>query len=362
MLDRRDLLKAGFAGLTTLGLPGLGMASAGPADDWLFSAVDDAEGHKVLGYVPATGERFRIAVSERCHGGCRRPGHSQAVLFARRPGRSMHVIAPGERREVARIEAGTGHHFYGHGAFSPDGRYLYASVNRIDDGAGLIRVFDAESDYARHDELDLGGIGPHELRLMPDGETLAVGLGGIRTDPDYGRVKLNLDDMAPALLLVDRHSGKIRERHVPSHHQLSCRHLDVGPDGTVIAGYQFQGPAWERHPLLARRAPDGGFQELALPDELTDELRHYTASIAVARDVPRVLVTAPRGHRVVMLDSRDGRLVASHALQDAAGALGDGQGGFWISSGAGDFYRVAGDGSAPERLERLALRWDNHLA
>lgn len=102
MLDRRDLLKAGFAGLTTLGLPGLGMASAGPADDWLFSAVDDAEGHKVLGYVPATGERFRIAVSERCHGGCRRPGHSQAVLFARRPGRSMHVIAPGERREVAR--------------------------------------------------------------------------------------------------------------------------------------------------------------------------------------------------------------------------------------------------------------------
>ncbi|WP_136246514.1 DUF1513 domain-containing protein [Halomonas borealis] len=361
MPARRELLKAGLIGLTSLGLPGLGLAAKGPAGDWLFSAADDAEGHRVLGYVPATGERFRIGVSERCHGGCRRPGRTQAVLFARRPGRSMHVIDTTARRELARIEAPAGHHFYGHGVFSPEGRHLYATVNRIADGAGLIHVFDAQRDYAHHTELDLQGIGPHELRLMPDGATLAVGLGGIRTHPDYGRVKLNLDDMAPALLMVDRVSGEVLERHAPSHPQLSCRHLDVGADGTLIAGYQFQGPAWERHPLLLRRGPGGDVGEIALPDGLTDELRHYTASIAVARDAPRVLVTAPRGHRVVLIDSRDGRLVASHALPDAAGALADGQGGFWVSSGRGDFYRVAADGAPPERLEHLALSWDNHL-
>lgn len=362
MLRRRDFIKAALAGISTLSLPPLGWSHSDSSSSWLWSAVDDAQGHQILGYQPATGEHFRIGVSERCHSGCRRPGHPQVALFARRPGRSFHVLDANERREITRIEARRGYHFYGHGTYSPDGRYLYATANRIHDGAGLISVFDAEQGYSLHGDIDLAGIGPHELRLMPDGETLAIGLGGIRTHPDYDRVKLNLDDMAPALLLVDRRSGTILERHTPSHHQLSCRHLDIAPDGSVIAGYQFQGPAWERRPLLAFRSPQGTFNEISLPNELTDELRHYIASIAIAPDAHRALATAPRGHRALLLDLDDGRLVASHSLRDAAGALPDGQGGFWVSSGLGAIYRVPGDGSAPQQLEALNLSWDNHLS
>ncbi len=361
-MRRRELLKT-VAGLGAFALPGLGWALPGwPRASWVFSAVDDTEGRHYLQAVSIeAGRAFRIAVPERCHGGCLRPGSTQAVLFARRPGRSLHVIDGDARAEVARVDAGPGHHFYGHGVFETSGRYLYVTANRIEDAAGLVRVYDAERDYAHCHDLPLDGIGPHELRLMPDGRTLAIALGGIHTHPDYGRAKLNLDVMAPALMLLDRESGEITARHAPSHHQLSCRHLDVATDGTVIAGYQYQGAEWERRPLLARLSPQGDFTEIELPGPLTDELRQYTASIAIARSTPRALITAPRGHRVLLIDSRDGRLLASHHLPDAAGARCDGQSDFLVSSGRGGLYRVGGDGSAPQALESLAIRWDNHL-
>ncbi|GED22742.1 DUF1513 domain-containing protein [Halomonas halmophila] len=362
-MQRRTLLKNGLLGLGAMSLPSLSWGLPGREDaEWLFSAADDAEGrHYIQAFAPGRKQAYRIAVSERCHGGCLRPDSAQAVLFARRPGRSLHVIDGDARAEIRRIDAGDGFHFYGHGVFDADGHHLYVTANRIDDAAGLVRVYDARADYRHLADMPLDGIGPHELRLMPDGQTLAVALGGIRTHPDYGRAKLNLDDMEPALLLMDRRDGEILARHRPSHHQLSCRHLDVGTDGTVVAGYQYQGPEWERRPLIARLSADGDFSEIALPDDLTAELRQYTASIALSRRSPLALVTAPRGHRVLVLDSRHGELLASHDLSDAAGARCDGQGGFLVSSGRGGLYRLGGDGSAPQQIHDLPIRWDNHL-
>lgn len=361
-MHRRQVLKVGLGGMA-MALTPLGWAL--PAREeaaWLFSAVDDANGgHYVAGVALDGQARFMIEVPERCHGGCLRPTSRQAVLFARRPGTRMHVI-DGDTRQLAHtIAAGEGYHFYGHGVFDLAGQHLYVTANRLEDSAGLVRVYDAANDYAHVRDMPLEGIGPHELRLMPDGNTLVIGLGGIQTHPDYGRVKLNLDTMAPALMLMDRHSGTILARHTPSHHQLSCRHLDVGADGTVIAGYQFEGPEWEAHPLVCRLDADGHFSELALPQDLTANLQHYTASVAFSRVSAHVLVTAPRGNRVLLLDAGQGRLVASIALPDAAGARCDGDGGFLVSSGQGGLYRVSPDLATPTLLASLDILWDNHL-
>ncbi|WNK19828.1 DUF1513 domain-containing protein [Halomonas piscis] len=360
---RRRLLAAGAGALALPALPSLAWALPGRKHaDWLFSAVDDARGnHRIAAITPNGEQHFTLAIPERCHGGCLSPTAPRAVVFARRPGQHFYVV-DGDRREVShRVAAGGGHHFYGHGVFAPDGRYLYVTANRLEDAMGLVRVYDAEDDYRHVRDIELDGIGPHEIRLMPDGETLAVGLGGIRTHPDYGRVKLNLGDMDPALLLVDRESGDVTARHRPSHHQLSCRHLDVAEDGTVIAGYQFQGPEWETRPLLCRLGPDGAFSELALDEALTASLQQYTASVAVSRRRPLALVTAPRGHKVLLLNHQSGKLVAEYALADAAGARCDGEGGFVVSSGRGGLYRIAPNKPEALALASLPLRWDNHL-
>ncbi|RBI68817.1 DUF1513 domain-containing protein [Vreelandella sulfidaeris] len=361
-MHRRQVLKVGLGSVAMALTP---LSWALPAREeaaWLFSAVDDPSGEHFIAGVALDGQnRFMIEVPERCHGGCLRPDSRQAVLFARRPGTRMYVIDGDSRQLVHTLAAGEGYHFYGHGVFDLSGRYLYVTANCLEDSAGLVRVYDAENAYAHVRDMPLDGIGPHELRLMPDGDTLVIGLGGIQTHPDYGRVKLNLDTMAPALLLMNRHDGKMLARHEPSHHQLSCRHLDVAADGTVIAGYQFEGPEWESHPLICRLDTDGRFSELTLGDELTASLNHYIASVAFSRVSDTVLVTAPRGNRVLLLDAAQGKLVASLALPDAAGARCDGNGGFLVSSGQGGLYRVAPDLAMPELLASLELRWDNHL-
>lgn len=362
-LSRRRLLKASLLGLAATGLP----ASLWALDDdgrrqWYFSAVDDSDGgHYLAGLRRDGAGHFLLPSPERCHGGCLRPGRDEVVLFARRPGQRFHVLDARRQASTLEISAGQGRHFYGHGVFDPSGRWLYVTANRIDDAMGLVQVHDAEQGYRHVGDHLLDGIGPHELGLMPDGETLVVALGGIRTQPDSGRAKLNLSDMDPALLLLDRHSGEILERHRPSHHQLSCRHLDIAPDGTVVAGYQFQGPEWETdHPLIARRAPDGSFSEQVLPSPLQGRLAQYTASVATSQVRPSAAISAPRGNKVLVLGRTSGELLAQFDIEDAAGVRCDGAGGYLVTTGGGEVHRID-DGGRHHQLAALPLRWDNHL-
>nr|WP_300312501.1 DUF1513 domain-containing protein [Halomonas sp.] len=376
--QRRKILKLGLFkwGLGSLGaslaIGGTNLATAQWVLDnqenrrqWFFSAVDDLEGNHHLAGIHRDGsEHFLLPAPERCHGGCLHPHQPQAILFARRPGRHFHVLDARHHRELQSIDAGPGYHFYGHGVFDPSGRWLYVTANRLEDAMGLARVYDADANYAHHHDIELEGIGPHELKLMPDGDTLVIALGGIKTHPDSGRIKLNLDDMDPALLLVNRHSGEIQARHRPSHHQLSVRHLDVAENGGVIVGYQFEGPIWEtHHPLVARLDPQGKFHEFDLGG-LQPKLAQYTASVAVSQSQSgsssSALITAPRGGRIVMLDQQSGEIIAAPELADAAGTRCDGQGGYIVTTGNGGLYQVSAQGELTQ-LAKLPLRWDNHL-
>ncbi|ENO13159.2 DUF1513 domain-containing protein [Marinobacter nanhaiticus D15-8W] len=363
-MTRRRFLQATLAGLSLAGFGArLALATGAGRQPLVLSAVDDAAGNHFIAGIDLAGRpRFQIPVDDRCHGGCQRPGIEHALLFARRPGRHFYIVDTRRGEEVARIEAREGFHFYGHGVFSRDSRYLYVTLNHFPSGEGVIRVYDADENYRHIADYALDGIGPHELRLHPDGETLVIALGGIKTHPDYDRIKLNLDTMETALVLMDRRDGRIHQRFTPSHHQLSCRHLDIAPDGTVIAGYQYQGPEWETPPLIARLdGHTGKFSEIALPEDDQSRLRNYTASIAVHPETAYAAITAPRGNRVVIIDYRKSRYVRSLDVPDVAGALPLAGGGFVVSSGNGSVQLIHPDRERPELLTHLDLRWDNHL-
>lgn len=363
MLNRRQFLQASLATLVAGSLSSR-LAVAGPDQGPLIlSAVDDEAGHHRIAGVDLQGQtHFQLPVGDRCHGGCERPDSLQAILFARRPGRHFYVVDTRRGEIVHTIAAGDGYHFYGHGTFSHDSRYLYVTVNQYDTGEGIVRVYDAERNYAAVRDMPVGGIGPHELLLHPDGNTLVVALGGIKTHPDYDRIKLNPDTMEPALLLMDRHSGDVRQRFKPSHHQLSCRHLGISPEGIVIAGYQYQGPTWESRPLIARYDSNTDtYSEITLPKSLQRSLHNYVASVAVSPVSPLSLVTAPRGDRVVVINHQTSERVGDHEVPDVAGALALPDGGFVVSSGNGSLHRIAADGQSARSFADLDIHWDNHL-
>lgn len=369
-MDRRAFLRASLgsasalAVVSVLGPAAFASDASGPAagtEPLVFSAVDDAQGRHFIAAIRPDGHiAFRLPVPERGHGGCRRPLADEVVMFSRRPGRYYQVIDFRQGAIVRQIEAEKDHHFYGHGVFSPDGDLLYVTANHFPSGGGRILVYDARQAYRLLGNLELDGIGPHEIRLHPDGQTLVIALGGIRTHPDYDRLKLNIADMQPALLLIDRQTGRTVQRHEPSHHQLSCRHLDVSKEGIVIAGYQFEGPEWEAPPLIARLdSATAAFSEISLAEPEQAALHNYIASIAIDPASRLVAVTAPRGNRALLLDYRSGEHIETVEISDVAGTLAAQGKAFMFTSGLGGIYR--GSANEAARIEGSDLRWDNHL-
>lgn len=73
--------------------------------------------------------------------------------------------------------------FNGHGAFSLDGSLLMTCEVVSDTSEGRIGLWDTDT-YTRLTDWPSYGIGPHDIKVLPDGR-LAAANGGIRTDPAH---------------------------------------------------------------------------------------------------------------------------------------------------------------------------------
>ena len=207
---RRTFLRgAAGVGSATL-MPKLGWAAAG-APDYLAAAGLPDGGFCLVGLTGDGLECFRLPLPDRGHAAAAHPARPEAVAFARRPGTFALVIDCAEGREVARLHSPEDRHFYGHGAFTPDGSLLFTTENAIAEGTGRLGIWDADAGYRRIGEVPTGGTGPHEVRLMPDGRRFAVANGGIETDPTSGRAELNLATMRSNLAYLDAASGEVVE-------------------------------------------------------------------------------------------------------------------------------------------------------
>lgn len=358
---RRALLAGGLAALVTVVLPPGRVRAAAPATSYLGCHADGDGGHRVAAFDGAGRLLFSSPLPGRGHGIAVRPGGDECVVVARRPGRFLRVLDLADGRLRHGVDAPAGRHCQGHGVYGTDGRLLYVCENDYEAGRGVIGVYDATAGYRRVGELPSHGVGPHELRLLADGRTLAVANGGILTHPDYGRAKLNLDSMAPSLALVDVGDGRLLADHrLPRElHQLSIRHLDVRGDGTVAIAMQHQGAPSERVPLVGLARPGKGITLLEAPPEVTGRMRNYCGSVAFDVAGEHFAVSSPRGG-LTTLWSAAGDYLGHVDLADGCGVAPSGAGGFVLSSGGGRVLRIS-DGRALADHRFAATRWDNHL-
>lgn len=299
---------------------------------------------------------FQIPIPSRGHAAAAHPRRAEAVAFSRRPGRFAIVLDCANGAELARLHAPEGRHFYGHGAFTQDGRYLLTTENDYDAPAGRLGVWDTSAGYTRVDELPSGGIGPHEILHLAGGG-FAVANGGIQTHPDFQRAKLNLPTMAPNLTYLDE-SGRIVDQAIPPEDMRmnSIRHIDADEQGRIAIALQWQGPVQKLVPLAAQHKRGQPLRYLSHPD--TARLRQFGGSVAVARDGSAIAVTGPKGGHVLYFDGRNGTPIGADALPEASGVAQCGtglaitvQGGLALRRGDSvQVQNVAGDWS-----------WDNHL-
>ncbi|EPX80276.1 DUF1513 domain-containing protein [Litoreibacter arenae] len=300
---------------------------------------------------------FQLPLPDRGHAAAGHPSRPEAVAFARRPGTFAVVIDCVTGRQTAVLNAPEGRHFYGHGAFSADGSLLYTTENDFEAGRGRVGVWDAASGYARIGEWDSGGIGPHDIKRLPNSDILVVANGGIDTHPDTGRTKLNLPTMRPNLAYIDQ--GVVVETAELSRdmHKNSIRHLAVSGDGTVVFGMQWQGD--DTPPPLVGLHRMGG--AITLPhgtDETARAMDGYIGSIAFAENGKAIAVTSPRGGRIQVFDPETLGLSYTKTSADVCGVAPSGRQ-FITTSGTGEIERLGQYADANPR--HLPLMFDNHL-
>jgi hypothetical protein len=287
------------------------------------------------------------------------PQAGRAVVFARRPGTFAVVFDPAGQAAPVTIASVENHHFFGHGAFSPDGKLLYATENDFAAGQGVVGIYDVAGGYRRIGEVPTYGVGPHEVLLLPDGKTFAIANGGIETHPDYGRAELNLDTMDPSISFVDATDGHLvgQLRLGAELHQLSIRHMVVDVRNRVWFGCQFRGAREQSPQLVGYATLDGDIRLLELPPEALGSLRNYVGGLAISDDRETIAVSSPVGGAILTLDALTARPDAVTLLQSTCGVAQD-RTGFIASNGLGTWLGLDGS-TVPERS--FDFQFDEHL-
>lgn len=342
--------------LAATSLPSLSWADAGNPS--YLAAAREADGTFAMFGLDMQGQDvFRIALPARGHAACAHPTIPEAVAFARRPGTYALVIDCVSGRVVTRMEAPAQRHFNGHGIYLGDGDTLCTPENDYANGRGVIGFWSRKAGYRRIGEILTGGVGPHDLKRLPDSDILIVANGGILTHPDSGREKLNLTEMRPNLTYLDPSDGIIEQIELDKElHQNSIRHLDIHPDGTVAFAMQWQGDKSEAVPLLGLHLRGQPAKLLEAPLGLQMGLRGYAGSVSYNGAGDRLAITSPRGGQVHFY--ADGGFVGTWMRRDVCGlrALGEG---FLASDGNGALHRINPDGGTPLTVTPRA--WDNHI-
>lgn len=365
-IDRRTFLTLLAGGLLGSVVPIRTWGSA-PGRLYLSARADQDRAFHVNGFDGMGTMVFDLPLPARGHSLTVHPRRHQAVIFARRPGTFAQVIDLTQGAVVITIEPPEDRHFYGHGVFASDGRLLYATENDYAGYRGVIGIYDTLDGYRRLGELPSQGIGPHDIRLLNDGTTLVIANGGILTHPDLPRIKLNLPTMAPSLVYLDRRDGRLLGEFqlAPELHQLSIRHLAVGPDNTVAIAIQDQGPQGNLAPLVGLHRQGENIMLCRAPDKVWQRMRQYCGSVAFDSSGTVFAVSSPRGNLITCWKTNSGQYLSSTEITDGCGvASGIRPFEFLVSSGVGGVFTI--DARSGKRRPIISPflndgHWDNHL-
>lgn len=361
VIDRRVLLGCGVVALAAAATRAL--ALDGGAERFI-TAARRADGRFVVVIMTADGSiEGELALAARGHDFALAPDGNSAVAFARRPG--TFALAIDLRKGAPRVllAAPADRHFYGHGAYSPDGRLLYATENDFENARGVLGVYDVGDSFRRIGEIDTHGVGPHDVLLLGDGRTLAVANGGIETHPDSGRAKLNVAAMRPSIAFLDRITGVLVARHELDRdlNRLSIRHLCADAAGRVWFGGQWEGEALESPELVGYASVDTPARLVAGDTPLGALLKGYVGAVSTTANGRVVAASSPRAGRTVYFDTETERLIGESVLADCCGVAPAGSSAIAVSSGLGRLEIEHPETGASRAVTVTGLSFDNHM-
>ncbi|MEQ1717161.1 MAG: DUF1513 domain-containing protein [Hyphomicrobium sp.] len=362
-IDRRSLLLGTLSAVSLDALRGNAFAVAAGEAAFIAAAQRADQSYAVL-LIAGDGTILRdVPLSARGHDIALHAATRRAVVFARRPGTFAVAFATGSPAPPQVFNAIEGRHFYGHGAFSNDGRLLYVAENDIANARGVVGVYDVEAGYRRIGEHPSHGVGPHEIILLADGKTLAIANGGIDTVPDAGRESLNIEAMLPNLAFVDAGSGALRARHEPPSglNRLSIRHIAADRHGVVWFGGQWEGAAAETPELIGCAGPEQSLRLIVPAAPMGTALKGYIGSVAASGDGEVIAASAPKAGRILYIAAATGTILGESTVKDGCGIAGEDGAAFAVTSGLGAFRHETAGAQMLSETNLPGIAFDNHL-
>jgi uncharacterized protein len=222
----------------------------------------------------------------------------RAVMFEKKgPGACEMDLRDG--RVLRPLNTPSSRAFYGHGAYSRDGKLLFATENELETRDGLVAVRDA-STLRELGRFPTYGKSPHDCRLIDDGLTLALTNGGGRID----------EDSPPSVTFVDVRSEKLLERVVFETPRINAGHLALtrGRDLVAISAPRDGLPATALGGVTIRvgSAPPSTMSE---PQDVIARMVGESLSLCIDEATGVVGVTNPDGNIVTFWHLREKRFV-----------------------------------------------------
>lgn len=243
------------------------------------------------------------------HGVAIDPLHAQRVLVFEKIGPGCCEINLVAQKVTHTVPPHPGRWFYGHGAFSPDGKLLYSTETIKDEQRGVIGVRDgATLDYIG--EFPTFGENPHDCHLIDNGKTLVMTNGG-------GALGTRL---APCVTYVDVGSQRLLEKLELSSERFNTGHLTLSSRGDlVVVSAPRKGLSDKDLGAVSMRSGKAPLRTMTEPADVTARMYGEALSTVIHEPTGIAAVTHPGGNMVTFWSLRTATLIKTLALERARG-------------------------------------------
>ena len=199
--------------------------------------------------------------------------------------------------------------FYGHGAYSLDGRLLYSTERDEKRKTGLIAIRDAGT-LAYLGEFPTYGDHPHDCHLIDDGATMVVTNGG-------GAMG---EGSPAALTYIDVASNQLPEKFIPSNPRINTGHVAVlAARQAVVVSAPARGLPDKNLGGVSVMLGQKQLTTMTQPQSVVESMTGEALSVAVSATRKVFGVTHPAGGMVTFWSTQDARHLKTLTLPQARG-------------------------------------------
>lgn len=236
------------------------------------------------------------------HGFAPNPARRHLAVISQKHGKGCVEWDMKARKVTRKLATTADREFYGHGAFTPDGKTLFLAESVVGDSSyrGVVTIRDGDS-YEIKGEFPSHGTAPHDTLLIDDGATLVITNGG-------GPV--STDDL-PCVTYVDVKSRELKKKLTFKTPRINAGHLAITPKGELVVvsapreGMNSGAPDFCGN--ISFYSPGGEVR--TAEDPINARMKAETLSVAIHEPSMVVGATNPAGHIVTFWDFKTGKLV-----------------------------------------------------